>query len=303
MKSFAVGIDGGGSKTEALLLDLESGESISVFAGGINSIVDGNDTTQANLRELLYRIKACLSEREGDLLSICIGSASIIREPQGYWAMRLLSEAFPTAKLTGLGDCRIALEGALGGGPGLIVVAGTGSMAYAIGPDGTIRQCGGFGPLFGDEGSGYDIGREALRAVAMQLDGRGEGTLLTETLQAAIGFVTEEDLIDRTYGDFSRKDIAALTEYVGACALQGDFVARRILQEAAKHLSELLLSLIDRIAWNERPLMSYAGGVFQMGSLILDPLREHLGNWATQLRHPLGSPANGAAMLAVKEMG
>ncbi|NEW05699.1 hypothetical protein GK047_06650 [Paenibacillus sp. SYP-B3998] len=190
----------------------------------------------------------------------------------------------------------------IGGRPGVVVISGTGSIAYSLSPDHTVRMCGGFGPLFGDEGSGYFIGTEALRAVSMDFDKRGTQTLLTRELGQVLGFRNQLELIDKVYESMSRKDIAALAAHVAYCAAQNDKVSLHILEDAGKHLAEHMLTLIHQTNWKDRLILSYAGGVFGMGELIIRPLMMYLGEWSEFLCAPCNKPSYGAAMLARKAL-
>lgn len=302
VKPFILGIDGGGSKTEALLMDLNTKRQTSFFSGGINSIIDGVDASREQLRLLIEQIDNRLVQENGEILSICIGSASTINEAVENWPLLQLRKAFQHAKIKEVIDSRIALEGALNGKPGAVIIAGTGSIGYSMGSGQSIIRCGGWGPVFGDEGSGYWIGCEALRSVAMEMDGRGEPTRLTERLRDHLPFHNGIELIDRVYGRMDRKEIASLAAVVGSCASDQDPVALRILDQAGKHLARLLLTLIQQTNWDSTPVLSYAGGVFRMGDLILLPLKEHLGEWAAMLKEPCHSPSYGALMLAMEEI-
>lgn len=298
-----MGIDGGGSKTEALLQELETKHQITLYSGGINSITDGMDRTYPQLQSLIQQIKNKLDEEEGEIVGICIGSASIVSEGAQDWSCQALSEAFPNATVNGVIDSRIAAEGALDEQPGVVIVAGTGSIGYSLAFDGTVNRCGGWGPLFGDEGSGYWIGCEALRSIAMEMDGRGESTRLTERLRAQLQIRQPTDLIERIYNRMGRKEIASLAVTVALCAAEKDSVSLEIVNHAAKHLASILLSLIKQTDWDSPPVLSYVGGVFQMGDLILSPLKAHLGEWSVMLKEPKSSPSYGAVMLALKAQG
>ncbi|MDR6549181.1 N-acetylglucosamine kinase-like BadF-type ATPase [Paenibacillus qinlingensis] len=303
MKAFVAGIDGGGSKTEALLVEVKTGETKRFISGGMNALTDDSVVSQANLQEIMKEIKHWLASNQGCLASICLGSASMVREDEQDWEVKLIADFFPQAQIQGVADGRIALIGALDGSPGVIVVAGTGSVAYALDEAGILRRCGGFGPIFGDEGSGYAIGRDALQAVAMDLDGRGESTLLTGVLQQRLSFESEESLIEKVYGEMSRKQIAALAQEVGICAQKNDPVSLRILDHAAKQLAVHYLRLLAQSHWSVPPPLSYAGGVFQMGGSILRPLEHYLGSWAERLIPPKHTPVYGAVRLAKQALG
>ncbi|WP_308639484.1 N-acetylglucosamine kinase [Paenibacillus silvisoli] len=299
MNGFWLGIDGGGSKTEALLLDSGTG-ALTVFrAGGINAIIEGEASSERQLRKLAVDVRAHVDERNGRVLGIHLGSAGISDiAGGGTWERRVIADAFPDARTQFGIDAEIAWEGATNGAPGIVVIAGTGSIGYAKNAAGDIRRCGGWGPLFGDEGSGMHIGRETLRAVSRELDGRGRKTMLTERLRERLAFRTKAEFIEKAYG-MSRKQIAALAQETAAAAAKSDEAATQMLNEAGAHLAELFLALRGQLAWQQAvPIFSYAGGVFAIGEPILAPLRAILADHGAVLTPPHAGPAHGALRLA-----
>lgn len=304
MSVFVLGIDGGGSKTEALLAEESTGRTFAVQAGGINAIVESMEVSALHLDELIFGIASILERESGTVGAVCIGSAAILEEGSDHWSVRRLAEAFPSAPVIGVIDGRIALEGALGGGPGVVVAAGTGAISYSMDAEGRLRRCGGWGPLFGDEGSGYWIGCEALRAAAKHWDGRGAPTALTDRLQEKLQVRSGTELIHKVYGSMTRSEIAALTVETGECAHGGDAEALRILREAGEHLAELGVAVARSTRWEpERmPAVSYAGGAFRLGEPLLGSFASRLGERGLALKVPLFSPARGAVMLARKQL-
>jgi N-acetylglucosamine kinase-like BadF-type ATPase len=303
MKTFVMGIDGGGSKTEAILSEISSGKSVLLYSGGINSLTDGADKTAINLKSVIHKAKEILVREQGQLTSIFIGAAgNMTGNPIVHWTVKMLSEAFPNSLVNGDIDSRIALEGATNGRPGVLVIAGTGSIACSLSPKGVIERCGGWGPRFGDEGSGYFIGCEALRAVAREWDKRGRATLITQQIKERLKVSNEAELIEKVYTQMDRKDISSLANEVGMAAAKRDKVAIEILHLSAKHLAQQVMALLHEIDWHDvKPIITYSGGVFKMGELILGPLRRNLGRWADYLQKPYSKPVNGAVILAIKE--
>lgn len=303
MSRFVLGIDGGGSKTEALLVEEATGRAIEVHAGGINAIVESMEASMNHLDSLIRKIVSIMEQESGTVKAVCIGSASILEESPDHWSVKQLSEAFPLAQVLGVIDSRIALEGALGGRPGVVVAAGTGSISYSVDAEGTMRRCGGWGPLFGDEGSGYWIGCETLRTVAKHMDGRGAATMLTERLQEKLQVWSDSDLINKIYSQMNRSEIASLAIETGMCASQGDEESIRILNEAGEHLADLAVAVARSTTWDRAPAISYAGGVFRLGELIMSSFIPRLGDWGSALKEPLHPPSYGAVMLARKQFG
>jgi N-acetylglucosamine kinase-like BadF-type ATPase len=302
MAEFVLGIDGGGTKLAAVLENLQTGEQFSLSTdGGINSIIDDPEDSRRHLRSMIEDIVILLSAKEGTLSGICIGSASVMTDyEKDHWCEELLSQSFPGVPIGAVTDSRIALEGALRGEPGAIVIAGTGSISLSKDSLGQMKRCGGWGSLFGDEGSGYWIGCESLRAVAKHWDGRGDATLLTDRLLEKLQVSTFEGIIQKVYGEMDRKEVASLSVITGECAADRDPAAMQIVEEAGVHLACLASTILEQTVWESKPLLSYAGGVFRMGEQMKRSFLSHLGPWNSVLTEPHEQPAYGAVLLALR---
>lgn len=197
-------------------------------------------------------------------------------------------------------DVRLALEGALPGEPGVLVLSGTGSMAWGKAADGREARAGGWGPLLGDEGSGYDIGRRGLVAVAFALDGRGPATALSEALPKALG-VSDLGACLALLGDLPqppRTAVAGLARTLMQVAADGDDVARAIVETAATDLAAHVEAIMLRLNLPPSCPVSYAGGCF--GSAFLRQAFDAALGCAgfAPARQPVTSPAFGGALLA-----
>jgi N-acetylglucosamine kinase-like BadF-type ATPase len=142
-------------------------------------------------------------------------------------------------------DARIALEGAFSDKPGIILIAGTGSIVFGKDERGKTYRAGGWGRLIGDDGSGYAIGQEAFRAVARSLDGFGEKTRLVKLLDAKHGFETQETIINALYKE--NFDVASVAPMVLEAASRGDKIARRILINGCSGLTELVRVVFSKM--------------------------------------------------------
>ncbi|GIP36995.1 ATPase [Paenibacillus sp. J31TS4] len=304
-RTYLLGIDGGGSKTDAMLECRETGERHRLTGGPLNAITDGKAVALRQLLELSDRIGQLLLEYNGRLSSAVIATACHIGSADSsHWSIQALVDRFPGARVIGCEDTEVALYGALAGEPGILVIAGTGSAAVALGTDGHIVSCGGWGPWFGDEGSGYWIGCEALRSAARAADGRGPETMLRQLLAERLGIrrFAMREVAEEIYGaGWSRKEIASLTRPVAEAAARSDMVALSILQRAADWLAEHASTLHDRLTGRTPAVASYAGGAFAIGELLIGPLRERLAASRIRLVPPLLSPVEGALELARKE--
>jgi glucosamine kinase len=203
-------------------------------------------------------------------------------------------------------DAVIARAGALAGRPGVIVIAGTGSVAFGEDPDGRQARTGGWGYIFGDEGSGFAIGCGAVRAALHARDGTGEDTVLVERLAEHAGMPLAEIPMAFYEGRIDRSGIAALSRAVAGAAEERDPVAVRLIDEAAAALARLVAGVIAQLRWPDGTVaVGPVGGVFDAGRTILRPLREALARAAPAavLVPPRLAPAAGAVLMALRAAG
>ena len=202
-------------------------------------------------------------------------------------------------------DARIALAGATAGKPGIVIIAGTGSIAYGVNKDGEVARAGGWGPTLGDEGSGTYIGRRALEAVMTAYDyRRHEDTALTEKVCRFFNVSSPPELPAVIYNPNTNvlPQIAQLSKLVVETAQDGDVIAIEILKDAAYELARAIKAVIEQLNMRDDAFrIGYVGGVFSAGDLILQPLRENIAAFAPHavLAPPLHKPAVGAAQMAM----
>jgi N-acetylglucosamine kinase-like BadF-type ATPase len=237
-----------------------------------------------------------------DIDSACAAIAGI-NHPIHYHTMKdALNEALQIAGLELVTDARGALKGALDGGPGVVVIAGTGSIAIGVNEEGQRARAGGFGPTLSDEGSGYYIAQLALKAVVSSFDGRSPGTMLAERICNRLGVANPSDLPGVIYNSDSEPvDIAPLAELVDEAAREGDEVARQILTSAGRELGKLASSVIEKLGLGRQAFrVACVGSVFRSGEFVLKPLRDAVLDVAphAEIGLPLYPPALGAAKLA-----
>ncbi|WNQ10769.1 BadF/BadG/BcrA/BcrD ATPase family protein [Paenibacillus aurantius] len=301
---YLLGIDGGGSRSEAVLQSLDAGEAVVLRGGPLNAHTDGEAKARGHLLALLEQAEERLAERGGVLAAAAVAAAcNTGPDKDAHWSVETARERFPDARIAGMEDTEAALEGAFAGGPGILVIAGTGSAAAARTEEGRLLSCGGWGPWFGDEGSGYWLGCEALRAAARAADGRGERTRLEELLAERLGLPSfaMEEAVRRLYGSWGRKEIASLTRQVAEAAAQGDAAALALLEQAAEHLAELAQAL-HRASERSLTRVSYVGGVFAIGEPVLGPWRLRLEQSGLTAAPPLLTPPQGAVEYARKQL-
>jgi N-acetylglucosamine kinase-like BadF-type ATPase len=299
---YFLGIDGGGTKTHAVITD----ESFKVLGEGMSG---ASNPLRAGLEDAIAHIKSAVLEacqsagiQTREISAACVAVAGI-NHPIHYHTMKdSLDRALRIEHLQLVTDARAALVGALDNQPGIVVIAGTGSIAMGVNGSGEEARSGGWGPTLGDEGSGYDIARRALKAVAASFDGRSPQTVLTERFCKKLGIATTADLPGVIYNSDSEPvEIASLARLVSDAAREGDTVACQILEEAGRELGQLAISVIERLGLQrKRFLVACVGSVFQSGELVLGPFRETVLGVAPEARigSPLFEPAMGAVKLA-----
>lgn len=306
-KKYFLGIDGGGTKTHAVIGD-ESHRVIGEgFSGAANPLRVGLEEAVAHIDQAVS--EAC--EQAGielrDVDSACAAIAGI-NHPIHYHTMKdALDEALQIAGLELVTDARAALEGALDGKPGVVVIAGTGSIAIGINEAGRQARAGGFGPTLSDEGSGYDIAQRALKAVVSSFDGRSPATALARRICDRLGVVSPSDLPAVIYNSDSEPvDIAPLAELVDEAAREGDEVSREILAGAGRELGRLAASVVEKLDLQGRAFrVACVGSVFRSGDFVLGALREGVLRIApcAEIGPPLYPPAIGAVKLAQMQTG
>ena len=209
------------------------------------------------------------------------------------------------AQLEVTDDARIALAGATAGEPGIIVIAGTGTIAFGRNRGGREARAGGWGYIFGDEGGGFHIVRRALRAILRHEEGWGQETALRALLLEAGGASSANDLLHRFYTqDFPRDQVAAMAPLVDKAAESGDHVARSILDQAGRQLVALAAAVRAQLfAAGDPVYVATVGGVFRSRT-VLDSFRLRMEREpGATVGPPKHDPAVGALLLAYSAAG
>ena len=202
-------------------------------------------------------------------------------------------------------DAAVALTGATAGEPGIITIAGTGSIAFGRNAENHVARAGGWGYIYGDEGSGFDLARQALRAALRQEEGWGPRTALRDLMLERSGAPDINDLLHRFYTDEDRRDrVATFSTLVDEAAAQGDAVAQELLKNAAQTLATLAAAVRGQLFRpHESAVVSYAGGVFR-SPMLLERFRmlAELED-GTRVAAPVYDPAAGALLEAYRARG
>jgi N-acetylglucosamine kinase-like BadF-type ATPase len=304
---YALGIDGGGTQTRAVLIDRDGNEHARARGGPSNYHTVGLPATEASLREAIAGALGQAGIEIDQVDCIGLGMAGVDR-PDDLAAVRALIERigrFRRVVLTH--DAEAALVGGTGRRYGAVLIAGTGAIAYGVNTQGDARRADGWGPRLGDDGSAYWIGRAGLRAVARALDARGPATALQAHLFEGLGLHDAQELVPRVYSsDFGPAQIAALAPLVCAAARANDAVAERIVHEAGQRLAATLGAVITGLGMGGEAFdAALAGGLLQGGDVVREAVIANLGEIAPRARPiaPRHDAAYGAAQLAWEDKG
>ena len=289
---FAAGVDGGGTRTTVECRTMEGAALCREVFGPFNL----NSVGEERFTALLEEIAAFLG-KTGECAALCIGAAGVSNPRVRELTARVMDGLCPWRLA---GDHEIALHGAHSGGPGLALIAGTGSICCGRNERGEAVRAGGWGHLIDDGGSGYALGRDLLSAVVRQWDGRGEETVLTRLLLARLEIETPQELVAYVYGgDKSR--VASLAPLAGQAAAQGDRTALDIYARNGAELGELVLAAAKRLGM-ETGEVALLGGLLTGDGRLREALTAWLAERAPGLRciEPRQDAAAGAAMLALE---
>jgi len=292
-----IGIDGGGTRARAVLTDA-AGAVLARAEGGAGRIDVLRPTAGAGALAALARelIRAANAD---DVSVLCCALAGAGRAEEISALERALREQGVAESVVVTNDALAALHNALDTAPGILLIAGTGSIAWGRNEAGSMARTGGWGELLGDEGSGYAIGLAALRAAVRAHDGRAPDTALRSTVLTRTLSSATEDLVHWSAAA-TKADIAALAPHVIA-ATDSDPEAAGIVKQAARDLAEHIAALHARLGpWSEAPLLALSGGLIAPGRPLRPFLLAELGEWDLpyQLLDREIDAAAGAAALA-----
>ena len=306
MTFIVVGIDGGGSKTHAIVAD-EQGKTIAETVGPASAVRPGQAEHSASVIADVVRdaLASCeMTHVTPRVLSIGVAGAGRDAERQELW-QALVSRDL-ASELVIHSDFSIALDDAFGDGPGVLLISGTGSVAFGRSPAGATARCGGWGPICGDEGSGAWIGRKALSVVTSASDGREPETALTGAILTAAQVNETSDLIAWAAGADPSK-LATLAPVVLSVADSGDLRANALVTIAVEELVLHVRSLARQLFVDERASLPVAlsGGMLNRGSTLRKRLEHRLKSavpGATIRPEPVVA-ARGAVRAALRIVG
>lgn len=299
MSELFLGVDGGQSSTTAIISD-DSGSVLGRGTGGPCNHITGpeaRDKFRNAVGDCLRQAcaEAGISFESLQFSAACLGFSGGSEDKEVYARELIRSHRW---KITH--DAEIALAGATAGQPGIMVIAGTGSMAFGRNLAGRTARAGGWGYLFGDEGGALYIVKQALRACLRHEEGWGEPTALTKVFLSAGAASTVNQLLHDFYA-LSRSEIAIYARLVDKTAQANDNAARLVLEDAGKQLAIYVCGAYQNLFLPADTFqVSYVGGAFQSKYLLQAYVSEVERNLGVTVNAPLMSPAAGAVLEALR---
>ncbi len=302
--AYVLGIDGGGTKTAAIAADLWGNVLGRGASGASNYQTVGLDRAVAALKEASGNAAADAGIPTNKFKAACFGLAGVGRETDRALLLPAIEKLRIAERIILEHDAAIALAGATACEPGVVVLAGTGAMAFGMNKSGEKRRSGGWGNILADEGSAYYIGRRALSAACRAYDGRGQKTALMDSLIAHLELDHFTDIVRKIYDEgASPREIASLAPLVSQSAKAGDKAAIAILRDSASELALTANAVISELSMEgEEFQVAVSGSVFKTGELLLTPFAERVKSTAprAEIIPPRFEPAMGAVFLALQ---
>jgi len=300
---FFLGVDGGGTQTTCLLINHEGAE----IARRTTSATNPNVVTLKVAAERLMQVveEACReagcspADLRGVVFGLAGGGSGENKSMLEHALREHFGEAFPLQVET---DARIALEGAFQGKPGIVVVAGTGSVIIGKSSKNEICRVGGWGRPLGDEGSGYYLGVEGVRAFTKLLDGMAESPLISRLFSERLGWTSRDHLITSVYN--KKLDLATLAPLVLELAAKSDPLAQEIVYRGIQALTEQILAVRERIGMASVRVATM-GGLIDKPTMYREALVVALrdADRSMEVCMPEKSSVEGAAMMARAGIG
>jgi N-acetylglucosamine kinase-like BadF-type ATPase len=303
MSACYLGVDGGGTRTQAVIVD-EAGNVRGIGAAGASNFGNTSvELAQQNIGGAVHMAAAEAGLATPTFNAAFLGIAGVVSESDRDVVRQMAQQLrlAPSDKIGADHDCRIALAGGLAGAPGIVQIIGTGTSCFGMNTQGERWMSGGWGHLIADEGGGYWLGIQAIKAAAAAYDGRGEVTLLHDAVLHALGIDGIPQIMERLYtAKIAVSEIAALSRVVVAAAQEQDSVAQAIIAIGMDEVARCVVAVSHRVKLGDAPSLVCVGGMIQAGSIIATPLAEavyrRLPN--CQIVQPRFPAAVGAALLA-----
>ncbi|MBA4544638.1 MULTISPECIES: N-acetylglucosamine kinase [Thermoactinomyces] len=295
---FVIGVDGGGTKTEAVAFDLSGRELARSRSGFANVLVD----PERAIKHIREAIEGCIHQVKDRCLYLYLGLAGIESGTCRAELEKMLRERF-AIPFSIVNDAQIAHAGALRGGDGILTVAGTGSICFGV-KEGVQAVTGGWGNLLGDEGSGYWIAIQALRRIIAEAERNLPHSPLSRCLLDEIGVKEAEGLKSFVYG-VTKAEIAGLAPIVARQADSGDEASAAILRRAGRELVQMTLRLREKLGFGDDVSIAVAGSILCRISHVRETFLREIRQSIVNARVAIAgeSAAKGGYYLAMRRLG
>lgn len=304
---YYIGVDGGGTKTEFALSKADGKPVYSIIRSGCSyqslGVIAAVDFVKRGIYELLAAAGVTMEECVG----CCVGMPCYGENPEldKVMASRLRSGIIPIPVYM-VNDVEVGWAGSMECREGIHVVSGTGSIAYGQGKDGQSARCGGWNEFFGDEGSGYWIGRKAMELFSKESDGRVKRGALYDIVRREFALVNDfyfVDVIKERLAPY-RAEVAAFQHYNLEAARAGDEAAAELYRLAAAELALMVKGVMRKLTFTDDVVsVSYSGGMFKTGDLMVKPFQKEVEAMGCRLVTPLHGATEGALILGIKHFG
>ncbi|MBL7489427.1 ATPase [Frankia sp. AgB1.9] len=301
-RALLLGVDGGGTKTSAAVLDLTDHSHAAAVSGPSNVDVVGFDAAAEAIHDAVNRALRRLGGRVENVRAAVVAVASADTDENQELLRSRLVDLRVIDPLFVVNDVVAAWASGTLGTQGIGVISGTGSNTLGVTADGRTWRCGGWGHLLGDEGSGFSIGLAGMRAVVAYRDGRSPWTSLVGRVRDFYGIGKVEELEDLVYNSLDKPGIAAFAVEVGNAAAEADVTAMGILREAGDQLGRQVCTVIRRLGLNGGFPVATIGGTFRAGAPFMDAFRSRVLETSpeAEIVTPPISPVGGSILLAAQ---
>jgi N-acetylglucosamine kinase-like BadF-type ATPase len=291
-----IGIDAGGTKTVGILAD-ESGKILSkAISGSANLVMKG----ELAVEKVIFDVIESLDAPE-PVAALCLGIAGVGQPGADQLIRDVLRRLGQRQSIRVVNDALIALVAGAPSGVGIVVVAGTGSIAYGVDPEGNTARSGGWGYLLGDEGSAFWLGHYAVRHAIRAADGRGPATTLYDLICDKLDVSDPTGLVEWFYDqELSRNRVADLASLVEAASIDDDAAAEDLMDQAGGHLATAAKAVADQLTFPDRHPIVLSGGAFKACPSLIRRLQGRLASPEVEVRPLEVEPAMGAVTLALE---
>jgi len=302
---YFLGIDSGGTKTAFTIIDEKGNIKLEFEKGTGHYMQIGFDGVEKLFIEALEYICSNLKIKKQEITYTFLGLPGYGEvEEDGLKLEKIISKIFNNMNYRIGNDVESGWAGSLACQPGINIVCGTGSIAIGFNEKNESARSGGWGEFVGDEASAYWIAKKAINIFSKQADFRIERTIFYDTLKKELDLKYDFELIDLLHNRYNlaRTDIAKISMIASRIANLGDENAINIFKEAAYEIYLMISSIVKQLKLEGQIKVSYTGGVFKTGDLILKPLEEFIksNNLSVEIVEPLLNPVRGSALLAYK---